>query len=94
MCTPKWPGYIKKIYVDVGDHVKQGQTLAVLEVPELAAQLTGADAQVRAIEGRDSARAGRCAASGIGARGGAFDVRAIEAGQRTAERTGGAAGSG
>ena len=43
----KVAGYIKKIYVDVGDHVKQGQTLAVLEVPELAAQLTGADAQVR-----------------------------------------------
>src|SRR5438034_3769393 len=43
----KVAGYIKKIYVDVGDHVKQGQTLAVLEVPELAAQLTGADAAVR-----------------------------------------------
>jgi RND family efflux transporter MFP subunit len=43
----KVAGYIKKIYVDVGDHVKQGQTLAVLEVPELAAQLTGAAAQVR-----------------------------------------------
>jgi RND family efflux transporter MFP subunit len=43
----KVAGYIKKIYVDVGDHVKQGQTLAILEVPELAAQLTGADAQVR-----------------------------------------------
>jgi RND family efflux transporter MFP subunit len=43
----KVAGYIKKIYVDVGDHVKQGQTLAVLEAPELAAQLTGADAQVR-----------------------------------------------
>jgi RND family efflux transporter MFP subunit len=43
----KVAGYIKKIYVDVGDHVKQGQTLAVLEVPELAAQLTGAGAQVR-----------------------------------------------
>lgn len=43
----KVAGYIKKIYVDVGDHVKQGQTLAVLEVPELAAQLSGADAQVR-----------------------------------------------
>jgi RND family efflux transporter MFP subunit len=43
----KVAGYIKKIYVDVGDHVKGGQTLAVLEVPELAAQLTGADAQVR-----------------------------------------------
>ena len=43
----KVAGYIKKIYVDVGDHVKGGQTLAILEVPELAAQLTGADAQVR-----------------------------------------------
>jgi len=43
----KVAGYIKKIYVNVGDHVKQGQTLEVLEVPELAAQLTGADAQVR-----------------------------------------------
>src|SRR5579863_7417706 len=43
----KVAGYIRKIYVDVGDHVKQGQTLAVLEVPELAAQLAGADAQVR-----------------------------------------------
>jgi RND family efflux transporter MFP subunit len=43
----KVAGYIKKIYVDVGDHVKQGQTLAVLEVPELVAQLTGANAAVR-----------------------------------------------
>jgi RND family efflux transporter MFP subunit len=43
----KVAGYIKVIYVDVGDHVKQGQTLAVLEVPELAAQLAGADASVR-----------------------------------------------
>src|SRR5215470_3922988 len=33
----KVAGYIKKIYVDVGDHVREGQTLAVLEVPELAA---------------------------------------------------------
>jgi RND family efflux transporter MFP subunit len=43
----KVAGYIKVIYVDVGDHVKQGQTLAILEVPELAAQLVGADAAVR-----------------------------------------------
>jgi len=46
----KVAGYIHKIYVDVGDHVKAGQTLAVLEVPELAAQLTGAEAAVRAAE--------------------------------------------
>jgi RND family efflux transporter MFP subunit len=44
----KVAGYIRKIYVDVGDHVKEGQTLAVLEVPELAAQLSGADAAVGA----------------------------------------------
>jgi len=43
----KVAGYIRKIYVDVGDHVKQGQTLAILEVPELAAQLNGADAALR-----------------------------------------------
>lgn len=43
----KIAGYIRKIYVDVGDHIKAGQTLAVLEVPELAAQVQGADAAVR-----------------------------------------------
>jgi RND family efflux transporter MFP subunit len=43
----KVAGYIKEIYVDVGSHVKEGQTLAVLEVPELAAELVGADAAVR-----------------------------------------------
>jgi len=43
----KVAGYIKVIYVDVGDHVKTGQTLAVLEIPELAAELSGADAAVR-----------------------------------------------
>src|SRR5580658_92997 len=43
----KVAGYIKTMYVDVGDHVKEGQTLAVLEVPELAAELAGTDAAVR-----------------------------------------------
>jgi len=43
----KVAGYIKAIYVDVGSHVKEGQTLAILEVPELAAELAGADASVR-----------------------------------------------
>lgn len=43
----KVAGYIRVIHVDVGDHVKEGQTLAVLEIPELAAQLAGADASVR-----------------------------------------------
>src|SRR6185437_14632228 len=43
----KIAGYIRKIYVDVGDRIKAGQTLAVLEVPELSAQLEGAEASVR-----------------------------------------------
>lgn len=43
----KVAGYIKAIYVDVGSHVKEGQVLAVLEVPELQAELQGADAAVR-----------------------------------------------
>lgn len=43
----KVAGYIRSISVDVGDHVKAGQTIAVLEVPELAAQLSGADAGTR-----------------------------------------------
>ena len=43
----KVAGYIRSINVDVGDHVKRGQTIAVLEVPELAAQLSGADAGAR-----------------------------------------------
>jgi RND family efflux transporter MFP subunit len=46
----KVAGYIRKIFVDVGDHVKTGQTLAILEVPELAAQVSGADAAVLAAQ--------------------------------------------
>jgi RND family efflux transporter MFP subunit len=46
----KVAGYIRQIYVDVGDRVKEGQTIAVLEVPELAAQLTGTEASVRAAQ--------------------------------------------
>jgi RND family efflux transporter MFP subunit len=37
----KESGYIKKLYVDWGTHVKQGQLLAELEIPELQEQLQG-----------------------------------------------------
>src|ERR1700746_1191605 len=43
----KVAGYIRVIRVDVGDHVRQGQVMAVLEVPELKAELQGSDAAVR-----------------------------------------------
>jgi RND family efflux transporter MFP subunit len=42
----KVAGYIKRINVDIGDRVHQGQTLAVLEVPELNAQVEGAAAGI------------------------------------------------
>jgi RND family efflux transporter MFP subunit len=44
----KVPGYVKKLNVDYGDHVKAGQLLAVLEVPELQAQLDEDEASIRA----------------------------------------------
>jgi len=43
----KVAGYIKHIYVDVGDKVKEGQLLATLEIPELTAQVLGAEATIK-----------------------------------------------
>src|ERR1700723_149116 len=43
----KVSGYVRPMNVDIGDHVRDGQILAVLEVPELAAELSGAEASVR-----------------------------------------------
>ena len=42
----KVAGYVKKIYVDVGDHVRTGALLAVLEIPELQDEVTQAQASV------------------------------------------------
>jgi RND family efflux transporter MFP subunit len=41
----KVSGYIKNIYVDIGDKVRVGETLAILEVPELNAQLKGSKSE-------------------------------------------------
>jgi len=46
----KVSGYIRKLYVDWGTHVKQGQLLAELEVPELQQQLRQDEAAVRRSE--------------------------------------------
>lgn len=46
----KVAGYIKKINVDIGDRVKQGEVLAVLEIPELVAQVDEATASVHHAE--------------------------------------------
>ena len=44
---PKVTGFMVKINVDIGDRVRKGQTLAVLEVPELNAQLRGAGFEIK-----------------------------------------------
>ena len=50
---PRTNGYLKKLYVDIGDTVKDGQLLAEIDTPEIDAQLAAADAnlqQARAAE--------------------------------------------
>jgi RND family efflux transporter MFP subunit len=46
----KVSGYIQKLYVDWGAHVKQGQLLAVLEIPELQQQLQQDEANTKKSE--------------------------------------------
>jgi RND family efflux transporter MFP subunit len=43
----KVSGYIRWIKVDIGDRVRHGEVLALLEVPELQNQVEGAQAEVR-----------------------------------------------
>jgi len=44
----KVSGFVKSITVDIGDRVKQGQTIAELEVPELRDELNKASASLQA----------------------------------------------
>ena len=44
---PKVSGYMSRINVDIGDVVHQGQTLAILEVPELKAELQQTEFQLQ-----------------------------------------------
>ncbi|MGB8580266.1 MAG: efflux RND transporter periplasmic adaptor subunit [Candidatus Sulfotelmatobacter sp.] len=43
----KEPGYVQKLMVDYGTHVKAGQAMAVLEIPELEAQLQEDQAEIK-----------------------------------------------
>jgi len=58
----KEAGYVKELYVDYGTHVKKGALMAVLEIPELEAQLTQDDAAIAARANeivRDESEVGR-----------------------------------
>lgn len=54
----KEAGYVRHMYVDIGDHVKAGQLLATLEIPELQ------DAQAQAKADVQTALAEKAAAEG------------------------------
>ena len=43
-------GYVGKWFVDIGDHVHRGQVMALIETPDLDAQLAGARAQLQAAQ--------------------------------------------
>jgi RND family efflux transporter MFP subunit len=49
-------GYVAKWLVDIGDHVKKGQVLAVIETPELDAELEAARAELKASQAQVGAR--------------------------------------
>jgi RND family efflux transporter MFP subunit len=49
-------GYVAKWLVDIGDHVKQGEVLAMIETPELDAEFEAAKAQLKASEAQVEAR--------------------------------------
>src|SRR6185436_5836725 len=42
----KVSGYLSDVRVDIGDHVKAGQVLAVIDVPEMKQELAEANAQL------------------------------------------------
>src|SRR5258708_18584020 len=46
----KVTGFVKKINVDRGSVVKEGETLATLEAPEMQAQIAEAESKAQAIE--------------------------------------------
>jgi RND family efflux transporter MFP subunit len=49
-------GYVAKWYVDIGDHVRRGQTLATIDTPELDAELTAARAELTAAQAQVKVR--------------------------------------
>jgi membrane fusion protein (multidrug efflux system) len=42
--------FVKKLYVDIGSEVKEGQLLATMEAPELGSQLASAESKVKSQE--------------------------------------------
>ncbi|MGW8124002.1 HlyD family secretion protein [Roseivirga echinicomitans] len=50
--SSKLPGRITKIYVEEGQEVKKGDTLAFIDIPEVRAKITQADGAIKAAKGQ------------------------------------------
>ncbi len=59
---PKVPGFVEKISVDRGSHVKSGQLMAVLSAPELVSRRAEAQSQAQAAESQLASAQARLAA--------------------------------
>lgn len=57
-------GYVAKWFVDIGDHVTKGETLATIETPELDAELGSAAAKLRAADAEVRVRQAQAAFAG------------------------------
>ncbi len=90
----KESGYVKELNVDYGTHVKAGQVMAVLEIPELQLQL-----QAGRRRDQSCRRSGYACRHASRRRGGAqqssaFHYDSLGRGRQDESRIGGAAGSG
>ena len=48
----KVSGFVRTMKVDIGDHVRQGQTLAIIEAPEVNTQFAGAESSIQAAKAK------------------------------------------
>ena len=82
-------GYVRKRYVDIGDHVREGQLMAEIEAPELDQQVAQARAAVSQAQ-QQLGQTGRAGAGAVAARSGEGDGGPLQ--QSGGTRRGGAAG--
>ena len=74
---PKSPDSCGRLNVDYGTHVKAGQVMAVLEIPELQTQLDEDEAEIKDATGQVARTRKELGPRGSAAQGGASAIHAI-----------------
>ena len=80
----KESGFVRQLNVDYGAHVKAGQVLAVLEIPELQMQVDEDEAEIKDATGQVSARTEGSEPRGGAAQSGALAIHAHGSGSEIA----------